>query len=58
MNQRILVVVDAAVSPPTQQALCTVSTFLEQASPQLHIILLHVIPVTALISRTLVSSMM
>lgn len=57
MNQRILVGVDATVSPPTQQALCTIGTFLATASPQLHVILLHVIPVPALISRTLVSSM-
>ncbi len=58
MNQRILVGVDATVSPATRQALGTVSTFLEQAPPQLHVMLLHVIPVPALISRTLVPSMM
>lgn len=57
MNQRILVGVDATVSPPTQQALCTIGTFLATASPQLHVVLLHVIPVPALISRTSMPSM-
>ncbi len=57
MHQRILVGVDAAVSLPTQLALCTVSTCLATASPQLHVILLHVIPVPALILRTLAPSM-
>jgi len=57
MNQRILVGVDATVSPATQQALCTVSIFLATASPLLHVILLHVIPVPAHISRTLVPDM-
>ena len=48
MNKHILLGIDAPISPATQQALHLMGEFVEQAAPQLHIFLLHVIPVPAL----------
>lgn len=45
MNKRILLGVDASISPATQHALHKVSEFIQEAAPQLHVILLNVIPV-------------
>ena len=44
MNERILLGIDADLSPTTQHTLRTVSEFIEQAAPQVYLILLHVIP--------------
>ncbi|MBE3558502.1 MAG: universal stress protein [Ktedonobacteraceae bacterium] len=43
---RILVSIDTELSPVTQQVLRTVSEFVEQASPQVFLLLLNVIPMT------------
>ncbi len=48
MNKHILLGVDAPISPATQQALHLMGEFVEQAAPQLHLFLLHVIPVAAI----------
>lgn len=45
MIRRILLTVDANISPGTRLALHVVSSLLEQSSPQLCLVLLHVIPV-------------
>ena len=45
MNKRILLGIDTNLSPPTQQALHAVSEFLAWASPDLRLVLLHVIPI-------------
>jgi nucleotide-binding universal stress UspA family protein len=45
MNKRILLGVDAPISPATQHALRSMSEFVEQAAPLLQIVLLHVIPI-------------
>src|SRR5258708_29762799 len=53
MNKRILLGIDAPISPATQQALRTMSEFVEQAAPQVHLVLLHVIPIPAIASPAL-----
>ena len=45
MNRRIVVAIDAYISPQTQHVLRVASSLLEVSSPQLGIVLLHVIPV-------------
>jgi nucleotide-binding universal stress UspA family protein len=45
MNRRIVIAIDADLSPPTQHVLCVASLLLERAIPQLGAVLLHVIPV-------------
>ncbi|HYB02791.1 MAG TPA: universal stress protein [Ktedonobacteraceae bacterium] len=53
MNKRILLGIDAPISPATQHALRSMSEFVEQAAPLLKIILLHVIPIPYFSSPTL-----
>jgi nucleotide-binding universal stress UspA family protein len=53
MNKHILLGIDAPISPATQQALHLMGEFVEQAAPQVHFFLLHVIPVAALSSPVL-----
>jgi nucleotide-binding universal stress UspA family protein len=53
MKKHILLGIDAPISPATQQALHVMGELVEQATPQLHFFLLHVIPVPALSSPTL-----
>lgn len=43
-NKHILVGVDAALSSPTQHALLAACELLEQCSPDVHLVVLHVIP--------------
>ncbi len=50
MNKRILLGVDADLSPTTQYALRAIGEFIEQAAPQVHLILLHVIPLTQVVT--------
>lgn len=50
MNKRILLGVDANLSPTTQQALRSVGEVLEFAAPQAHVVLLNVIPVPQLVT--------
>jgi nucleotide-binding universal stress UspA family protein len=45
MNKRILLGIDANLSPPAQHALRFASDFLAQSSPDVCLVLLHVIPV-------------
>ncbi len=45
MNKRILLGIDTNLSPPTQYALHAVSELFEQSSPELYLVLLHVIPI-------------
>lgn len=45
MNKRILLGVDTSLSPPTQHALRVASELLEQSSPDVRLVVLHVIPV-------------
>ena len=45
MNKHILLGIDVSLSPPTQHALRTASALLKQSSPDLHVVVLHVIPV-------------
>ena len=45
MNKRILMGIDAPISPATQHALRSMSEFVEQAAPLVRIVLLHVIPI-------------
>ena len=45
MNRRIVIAIDADLSPYTQYMLCVASSLLERAVPQLGAVLLHVIPV-------------
>lgn len=45
MNRRIVLGIDADISPQTQLALRVASSLLEQSSPQLGVVLHHVIPV-------------
>jgi nucleotide-binding universal stress UspA family protein len=52
MKKRILLGIDAPLSPATQHALRTISSFVEVTSPQISFVLLHVIPVSALASPT------
>jgi nucleotide-binding universal stress UspA family protein len=44
MNKRILLGIDTDLSPPTQYALRVASSLLEESSPDLCLLLLHVIP--------------
>jgi nucleotide-binding universal stress UspA family protein len=53
MNKHILLGVDAPISPATQQALHLMGEFVEQAAPQLHLFLLHVIPIGTISSPVL-----
>ena len=53
MKKRILLGIDAPISPATQQVLRSMSEFVEQAAPQLHLVLLHVIPIPAITSPAL-----
>ena len=53
MNKHILLGIDAPMSPATQQALRMMGEFAEQVAPQLHLVLLHVIPLPAATSPTL-----
>jgi nucleotide-binding universal stress UspA family protein len=53
MNKRILLGIDAPISPATQHALRSMSEFVEQAAPLLKIILLHVIPIPYFSTPTL-----
>ncbi len=53
MNKRILLGIDAPLSPATQHALRSMSEFVEQAAPSLQLILLHVIPIPYFSSPTL-----
>lgn len=50
MNKRILLGVDADLSSTTQFALRSVGEFIEQAAPQVHLILIHVIPITQVVT--------
>ena len=45
MNRRLLLGVDAYLSPPTQLALRVASELLERSSQDVRLVLLHVIPV-------------
>jgi nucleotide-binding universal stress UspA family protein len=53
MNKRILLGIDAPISPATQQALRSMSEFVEQAAPLVQLVLLHVIPIPYLSSPAL-----
>src|SRR5579859_7785974 len=53
MNKRILLGIDTNISPATQLALHAVSALMEQASPQLHVVLISVIPVPYMTSPSL-----
>ncbi len=53
MNKRILLGIDTNITPATQLALHEVSAFMEQASPQLHVVLLSVIPIPYMTSPSL-----
>src|SRR6266481_6023496 len=46
MNKRILLCVDADLSPITQHALRTIGEFAEEVAPRVRLVLLHVIPLT------------
>jgi nucleotide-binding universal stress UspA family protein len=48
MNRRIVVGIDADISPQTQHVLRVASSLLELCAPQLGVVLLHVIPVPEL----------
>ena len=50
MNKRILLGIDASMSPATQQALYVVGEFLQQATPLLRLVLLNVIPLPSVAS--------
>jgi nucleotide-binding universal stress UspA family protein len=53
MHKRILLGVDAPITPATQQALRAVCEFIDQTLPDIHLFLLHVIPVPSISSPTL-----
>ena len=53
MNKRILLGVDTTHSRATQHALRAFSELIEQSSPSLHIVLLHVIPVASIASPSM-----
>jgi nucleotide-binding universal stress UspA family protein len=48
MNRRIVIAIDADLSPHTQHMLCVASSLLERTSPHVDAVLLHVIPVPEL----------
>src|SRR5258708_36660796 len=50
MNKPILLGVDSTISPATRQALLTMSEFIQQAAPQLRLVLLNVIPLPSMVS--------
>jgi nucleotide-binding universal stress UspA family protein len=50
MNKRILLGVDADLSPTTQSALRAIGELIEQGAPQIHLILLNVIPLTQVVT--------
>ena len=52
MKKRILLGIDAPLSPATQHTLRTISAFIEEIPPQMSLVLLHVIPVSNLASPT------
>src|SRR5207248_5634742 len=53
MNKRMLLGIDAPISPATQHALRSMSEFVEQVAPLLQLVLLHVIPIPYFSSPTL-----
>lgn len=53
MHKRILLGIDAPITPATQQALRVVCEFIDQTLPDFHLFLLHVIPVPSISSPTL-----
>src|SRR5579863_653245 len=53
MNKRILLGVDAPISNATQHALRVICEFIEQVTPEIHLLLLHVIPVPNISSPAL-----
>ena len=53
MHKRILLGIDAPITPATQQALRAVCEFIDQTLPDIHLFLLHVIPVPSISSPTL-----
>ena len=53
MHKRILLGIDAPITPATQHALRAVCEFIDQAIPEIHLFLLHVIPVPNISSPTL-----
>src|SRR5690349_18529926 len=53
MHKRILLGIDAPVTPATQHALRAVCEFIDQATPEIHLFLLHVITVPNISSPTL-----
>src|SRR6266496_2223305 len=53
MNKRILLGIDAPISPATKYALRSMSEFVEQVAPLLQLVLLHVIPIPYFSSPTL-----
>jgi nucleotide-binding universal stress UspA family protein len=53
MHKRILLGIDAPLTPATQQALRAVCEFIDQTLPDSHLLLLHVIPVPSISSPTL-----
>jgi nucleotide-binding universal stress UspA family protein len=52
MKKRILLGVDAPLSPATQQALRAISALVDEGMPTISFVLLHVIPVPAITSPT------
>ena len=46
MNKRILLGIDAPITPATQHALRAVCEFIDQTIPEIHLFLLHVIPIS------------
>ncbi len=52
MKKRILLGVDAPLSPATRHALRTISAFIEEIPTEISLVLLHVIPVSNLVSPT------
>jgi nucleotide-binding universal stress UspA family protein len=53
MNKRILLGVNAPITPATQHALRAVCEFIDQTIPEIHLILLHVIPIPNISSPAL-----
>jgi len=53
MSKRILLGIDTNFSPTTQHAVRAVGEFMEQATSQLHLVLLSVIPVPSMTSPSL-----
>ena len=53
MHKRILLGINAPITPATQHALRAVCEFIDQTIPEIHLFLLHVIPVPNISSPTL-----